>query len=116
MKKEYKVTRYFVETTEEEKEEIYKQIANIFIRMAQKELENKIRKQLTKWKEERYEWFYKMDRRTSLENNVLHRDTYMYHIKCCNHIVNNVVNAEIIIGTKILLNKNVLNSSKLKDL
>ena len=40
MKKEYKVTRYFVETTEEEKEEIYEQVANIFIRMAQKELKN----------------------------------------------------------------------------
>ena len=39
MKKEYKVTRYFVETTEEEKEEIYEQLANIFIRMAQKDLE-----------------------------------------------------------------------------
>ncbi|MGN1297710.1 MAG: hypothetical protein ACI4VH_04720 [Clostridia bacterium] len=39
MKKEYKVTRHFVETTEEEKEEIYEQIANIFIRMAQKDLE-----------------------------------------------------------------------------
>lgn len=39
MNKEYKVTRHIVETTEEEKEEIYKQIANIFIRMAQKDLE-----------------------------------------------------------------------------
>lgn len=39
MKKEYNVTRHFVETTEEEKEEIYEQIANIFIRMAQKEIE-----------------------------------------------------------------------------
>ncbi len=39
MKKEYKITRHFVETTEEEKEEIYEQIANIFIRMAQKEME-----------------------------------------------------------------------------
>ena len=39
MSKEYKVTRHFVNTTEEEKEEIYKEIANIFIRMAQKELE-----------------------------------------------------------------------------
>lgn len=37
MKKEYKVTRHFVETTEEEKEEIYEKVANIFIRMAQKE-------------------------------------------------------------------------------
>lgn len=39
MKKEYKVTRHFVQTTKEEKEEIYEQIANIFIRMAQKEME-----------------------------------------------------------------------------
>lgn len=39
MNNEYKVTRHFVETTEEEKEEIYEQIANIFIRMAQKDLE-----------------------------------------------------------------------------
>lgn len=39
MKKEYKVTSYHPEVTEEEKEEIYKQIADIFIRMAQKELE-----------------------------------------------------------------------------
>lgn len=39
MNKNYKVTRHFVNTTEEEKEEIYKQIADIFIRMAQKELE-----------------------------------------------------------------------------
>ena len=36
---EYKVTRHFVDTSEEEKEEIYKQIAKIFIRMAQKEME-----------------------------------------------------------------------------
>ena len=34
----YTVTRHTVETTEEEKEEIYEQIANIFIRMAQKDL------------------------------------------------------------------------------
>lgn len=39
MNKDYKVTRHFVETTEEEKEEIYEQLANIFIRMAQKDLE-----------------------------------------------------------------------------
>lgn len=39
MNKEYKITRHFANTTEEEKEEIYKEIANIFIRMAQKELE-----------------------------------------------------------------------------
>lgn len=37
MNREYKVTRHFVNTTEEEKEEIYEKIANIFIRMAQKE-------------------------------------------------------------------------------
>lgn len=37
MKEEYKVTRHIVESTEEEKEEIYKQLANIFIRMALKE-------------------------------------------------------------------------------
>ena len=39
MKKEYKVTRHFVNTTEEEKEEIYKKMATIFVRMAQKDLE-----------------------------------------------------------------------------
>lgn len=39
MSKEYKVTRHTVETTEEEKEEVYKQLAEIFIRMAQRELE-----------------------------------------------------------------------------
>ena len=39
MKREYKITRHFVDTTEEEKEEIYKEMANIFIRMAQKEIE-----------------------------------------------------------------------------
>ena len=39
MKKEYKVTSYHPEVTEEEKEEIYKQIADIFIRMAQKDFE-----------------------------------------------------------------------------
>lgn len=39
MKREYKVTRHFVETTEEEKEEIYEKIADIFIRIAQKEIE-----------------------------------------------------------------------------
>ena len=38
MKKEYKVTSYHPEVTEE-KEEIYKQIADIFIRMAQKDFE-----------------------------------------------------------------------------
>ena len=32
MKREYKVTRHFVDTTEEEKEEIYKEIANILDR------------------------------------------------------------------------------------
>lgn len=44
MKKEYKVTRHFVETTEEEKEEIYEQIANVFIRMARKKLEEERKK------------------------------------------------------------------------
>ncbi len=39
MKKEYKVTRHLVNTTKKEKEEIYEQIANIFVRMAQKEIE-----------------------------------------------------------------------------
>ena len=39
MKREYKVTRHFVDTTEEEKEEIYKEMAAIFVRMAQKDLE-----------------------------------------------------------------------------
>ena len=39
IKKEYKVTSYHPEVTEEEKEEIYKQIADIFIRMAQKDFE-----------------------------------------------------------------------------
>jgi len=46
MKREYKVTRHFVETTEEEKEEIYKEVANIFIRMAQKDLERKNQKNI----------------------------------------------------------------------
>jgi len=40
MKKEYKVTSHVIESTEEEKEEVYEQLANIFIRMAQKELED----------------------------------------------------------------------------
>lgn len=40
MKKEYKVTRHIAETTEEEKEEIYQKLADIFIRMALKEKEN----------------------------------------------------------------------------
>ena len=35
MNKEYKVTRHIIERTEEEKEEVYKELANIFIRMAQ---------------------------------------------------------------------------------
>jgi len=38
MKKEYKVTRHISNTTEEEKEEIYKRLANIFIQMAQRDL------------------------------------------------------------------------------
>ena len=40
MKKEYKVTRHVADSTEEEKEEIYKQLADIFVRMALKEREN----------------------------------------------------------------------------
>ena len=40
MKKEYKVTRHVANTTEEEKEEIYKQLEDIFVRMALKEREN----------------------------------------------------------------------------
>ncbi len=40
MKVEYKVTRHILNTTEEEKEEIYEELANIFVRMAQKEKEN----------------------------------------------------------------------------
>ena len=44
MKKEYKVTRHIVDTTEEEKEEIYEQIANVFIRIARKELKEKRKK------------------------------------------------------------------------
>lgn len=37
MKVEYKVTRHIEERTEEEREEIYQELANIFVRMAQKE-------------------------------------------------------------------------------
>ena len=37
MNKGYKVTRHIIESTEEEKEEVYKELANVFIRMAQKE-------------------------------------------------------------------------------
>lgn len=37
MKIEYKVTRYITNTTEEEREEIYQELANIFVRMAQKD-------------------------------------------------------------------------------
>ena len=40
MKKEYKVTRHVVNTAEEEKEEIYKQLADIFIRTALTERKN----------------------------------------------------------------------------
>ena len=39
MDKEYKVTSHVIQSTEEEKEQVYEQLANIFIRMAQKELE-----------------------------------------------------------------------------
>ncbi|MEI3357060.1 MAG: hypothetical protein V8R81_08795 [Clostridia bacterium] len=45
MKSEYKVTSYHPETTEEEKEEIYEQIAKVFIRMAQKDLKRNDNKQ-----------------------------------------------------------------------
>lgn len=38
MKKEYIVTSSVIENTEEEKEEIYEKLANIFISMAQNEL------------------------------------------------------------------------------
>lgn len=42
MKTEYKVRSFVIDNTEEEKEEVYEKLANIFIRMAQKELkENK---------------------------------------------------------------------------
>ena len=37
MNKEYKVTRHTIESTEEEKEIVYKQLANLFINMALKE-------------------------------------------------------------------------------
>lgn len=40
MDKEYKVTRHVADTTEEEKEEVYKQLADIFVRMALKERES----------------------------------------------------------------------------
>ena len=40
MNKEYKVTRHIDNTTEAEKEEVYKQLADIFVRMALKEREN----------------------------------------------------------------------------
>ena len=43
MNKEYKVTRHVVDTTEEEKEEVYKQLADIFIRIALKEREEEKR-------------------------------------------------------------------------
>lgn len=39
MKTEYKVRSFVIDNTEEEKEEVYEKLANIFIRMAQKELE-----------------------------------------------------------------------------
>ena len=50
MKSEYKVTSYHPETTEEEKEEIYEQIAKVFIRMAQKDLKRNDNKQ-KRWKQ-----------------------------------------------------------------
>lgn len=39
MNKEFKITRHIIEKTEEEKEQIYEEIANIFIRIAQKDNE-----------------------------------------------------------------------------
>jgi len=39
MKTEYKVRSFVIDNTEEEKEEVYEKLANIFVRMAQKELE-----------------------------------------------------------------------------
>ena len=45
MKSEYKVTSYHPETTAEEKEEIYEQIAKVFIRMGQKKLKRNENKQ-----------------------------------------------------------------------
>lgn len=39
MKTEYKVKSFVIDNTEEEKEEVYEKLANIFVRMAQKELE-----------------------------------------------------------------------------
>lgn len=44
MKNEYKVTRHILNTTEEEKEEIYQELANIFTRMAQKDSEDQWKK------------------------------------------------------------------------
>ena len=41
MKKEYKVTSSVIETTEEEKEEIYEKLAYIIISMARDELKKK---------------------------------------------------------------------------
>lgn len=39
MKTEYKVRSFVIDSTEDEKEEVYEKLANIFVRMAQKELE-----------------------------------------------------------------------------
>lgn len=39
MKTEYKVRSFVIDNTEDEKEEVYEKLANIFVRMAQKELE-----------------------------------------------------------------------------
>lgn len=55
MKSEYKVTSYYPETTEEEKEEIYEQIAKVFIRMAQKDLKRNENKQ-KRWKQMKRSW------------------------------------------------------------
>lgn len=41
MKNEYKVNSFVIDSTEEEKEEVYEKLANIFVRMARKELKEK---------------------------------------------------------------------------
>lgn len=38
MKMDYEVRSFVIDNTEEEKEEVYEQLANIFVRMAQEEL------------------------------------------------------------------------------
>lgn len=44
MKVDYKVTRHIIDTTEEEKEEVYQKLANIFVRMALEEKNRQIKK------------------------------------------------------------------------